>query len=54
VDVQTTAELREEHRDAHVPDTLIDLLHRAGEADVRILIFDADARVLDGLPVYGF
>ena len=54
VDVQTTAELREEHRDAHVPDTLIDLLHRAGEADVRVLIFDADARVLDGLPVYGF
>lgn len=54
VDVQSAAELREEHRDAHVPDTLIDLLHQAGEADVRMLVFDADARVLDGLPVYGF
>jgi len=54
VDVQTAAELREEHREAHVPDTLIDLLHQAGEADVRMLVFDADARVLDGLPVYGF
>ena len=54
VDLQTAAELREEHREAGVPETLIDLLHQAGEADVRILIFDADARPLDGLPLYGF
>ncbi|QTB44322.1 ABC transporter substrate-binding protein [Burkholderia pseudomallei] len=54
VDVQTAADLREEHREARVPDTLIDLLHQAGEADVRILIFDADARPLDGLPLFGF
>lgn len=54
VDVQTVAELREEHREADVPETLIELLHQAGEADVRILIFDADARPLDGLPLYGF
>ncbi|CAJ2756342.1 Uncharacterised protein [Burkholderia pseudomallei] len=54
VDVQTVAELREEHREAHVPETLIDLLHQAGEADVRVLIFDADARPLDGLPLFGF
>lgn len=54
VDVQTAAELREEHREARMPDTLINLLHQAGEADVRILIFDADARPLDGLPLFGF
>lgn len=54
VDVQTVAELREEHREADVPETLIELLHQAGEADVRILIFDADSRPLDGLPLYGF
>lgn len=54
VDVQTAAELREEHHEADVPETLIELLHQAGEADVRILIFDTDARVLDGLPIYGF
>ncbi|CAJ4018954.1 Uncharacterised protein [Burkholderia pseudomallei] len=54
VDVQTAAELREEHREARMPDTLIHLLHQAGEADVRILIFDADARPLHGLPLFGF
>lgn len=53
VDVQTATELREEHREARVPDTLIDLLHQAGEADVRVLIFDAYARPLDGLPLFG-
>ncbi|CAM8819885.1 DUF5983 family protein [Burkholderia pseudomallei] len=54
VDGQTIAELRDEHRKARVPDTLIDLLHQAGEADVRILIFDAYARPLEGLPLFGF
>lgn len=53
VDVQTATELREEHREARVPEMLIDLLHQAGEADVRILIFDADARPLNGLPLFG-
>lgn len=54
VDVQTAAELCGEHREAGMPDTLINLLHQAGEADVRILIFDADARPLDGLPLFAF
>ncbi|SAK39413.1 DUF5983 family protein [Caballeronia ptereochthonis] len=53
VDVQTATELRDEHREARVPETLIDLLHQAGEADVRLLIFDADGRPLDGLPLFG-
>ena len=45
-------DLRQEHRDAGVPDALADVLHLAGEADVRFLVFDGDAPELDGLPVY--
>jgi hypothetical protein len=45
-------DLRQEHRNAGVPDALADVLHLAGEADVRFLVFDGDAPVLDGLPVY--
>ena len=44
-------DLRQAHRDAGVPDALADVLHLAGEADVRFLIFDGDASVLAGLPV---
>lgn len=42
-------QLRQEHRDKGMPDELADILELAGRADVRILIFDADAPVLPGL-----
>ena len=44
--------LRQQDRDTGVPDALADVLHLAGQADVRFLVFDGDAPVLDGLPVY--
>lgn len=52
VDGISVDDLRQEHRDAGVPDALADVLHLAGEADARFLVFDGDAPVLDGLPVY--
>ncbi|WP_175687316.1 ABC transporter substrate-binding protein [Burkholderia multivorans] len=48
----TAAQLRQEHQNRGMPADLADVLHLAGEADVRILIFDADASELEGLPVY--
>ncbi|RTB44093.1 ABC transporter substrate-binding protein [Pseudomonas aeruginosa] len=45
-------ELRQESLDKNVPQELVDVLHLAGEADVRILVFDADAAELEGLAVY--
>ncbi|KVS36295.1 ABC transporter substrate-binding protein [Burkholderia vietnamiensis] len=44
--------LRQEHVDHGLPTDLADVLHLAGEADVRILIFDADAPALEGLAVH--
>ncbi|VFR40093.1 hypothetical protein ANT2_4617 [plant metagenome] len=35
-----------------MPESLVDVLHLAALADVRILVFDADAPVLDGMTVY--
>jgi hypothetical protein len=35
-----------------MPESLVNVLLLAALADVRILIFDADAPVLDGLPLY--
>ena len=47
-----TAELlRQEHKIKGMPDDLAQILELAGQADVRILILDADAPVLDGLPI---
>lgn len=46
-------QLRQEHRAKGMPDSLVEVLHLAALADVRMLVFDADAPVLDGLPVYG-
>jgi len=34
-----------------MPDELANILELAGQADVRILILDADASVLPGLPL---
>lgn len=48
----TAEELRQTFRDKGVPECLVNALSLAGQADVRFLIFDADAAVLDGLPLY--
>ncbi|MGR0116441.1 DUF5983 family protein [Ralstonia pseudosolanacearum] len=48
----TVDQLRLEHSEKGVPGDLSDVLHLAAEADVRILIFDTDAPVLAGIPVY--
>jgi hypothetical protein len=48
----TAAALRRAHREFGIPPSLVDLLHLAGEAGVRYLIFDADALEIDGLPVH--
>lgn len=47
----TAADLRAEHRAKGVPEELIDLLHLTGQADVRMLVLDADASILEGLSV---
>lgn len=48
----TAEQLRQEHLSKGMPDDLMQVLHLAANADVRILIFDADAPELDGLPIY--
>jgi len=48
----TTEELRQEQLDAGMPDSLVNVLHLAAQADVRILIFDPDAAPLEGLVIY--
>ena len=45
-------QLRQEHRAKGMPESLVEVLHLAALADVRMLVFDADANVLDGLPLY--
>ena len=39
---------------ALLPDDLAHILELAGQADVRILILDADAPALDGLPLFEY
>lgn len=48
----TAKRLMQEHRKKGMPESLIHVLHLAALADVRMLVFDADARVLEGLPLY--
>ncbi|HMW53941.1 MAG TPA: ABC transporter substrate-binding protein, partial [Rhodocyclaceae bacterium] len=48
----TAEELRQEHWTRGMPESLMEVLHLAALADVRMLVFDADAPVLDGLPLY--
>lgn len=45
-------DLRQRHLAKGMPASLADVLHLAALADIRFLIFDADASLLDGLPVY--
>lgn len=47
----TAAQLWQEHRSKGMPEVLAQILELAGQADVRILILDADAPVLPGLPL---
>ena len=49
----TAEELRQEHRAKGVPESLVEVLHLAALADVRLLVFDADAPILQALTVYG-
>jgi hypothetical protein len=44
--------LHAEHRRAGMPPCLVETLCLAGRADARLLIFDADAPALPGLPLY--
>ena len=44
--------LRQEQLDAGTPAALVNVLYLAALADVRLLIFDPDAAVLDGLAIY--
>ena len=46
------ASLRQEQLDAGTPKALVNLLYLAALADVRLLIFDPDAAVLDGLAIF--
>ncbi len=48
----TAKRLMQEHRKKGMPESLVQVLHLAALADVRILVFDADAPVLDGLTIY--
>lgn len=48
----TVEQLRQEHRDNGMPESLVEVLHLAALADARMLVFDADAPVLDGLPLH--
>ncbi|PBK03674.1 ABC transporter substrate-binding protein [Pseudomonas abyssi] len=51
VDGITAEQLRWEYLSQGIPDDLVQILHLAGQADVRILIFDADAPELPDLPL---
>ncbi|GAB5337066.1 DUF5983 family protein [Pseudomonas fluorescens] len=44
--------LRQEQLDAGTPEALVTVLYLAALADVRLLIFDPDATVLDGLAIF--
>ncbi|MBP0714240.1 ABC transporter substrate-binding protein [Burkholderia sola] len=48
----TAAQLRQEHLGKGMPASLVEVLHLAALADARMLVFDADASTLDGLPLY--
>jgi len=49
----TVKQLLQTHRDRKVPEDLAHILYLAAEADVHILVFDREAPILPGLPLYG-
>lgn len=54
IEGRTTEDLRQEHLAKGVPKCLTDVLYIAALADVRMLIFDPDAPVLDALTLYDY
>lgn len=48
----TADDLRRQHLDRGMPASLADTLHLAALADIRFLVFDADAPQLDRLPIF--
>lgn len=44
--------LHKEQMDAGVPPSLLTVIQLAAQADVRFLVFDPNAAILEGLPVY--
>ena len=52
VDGQNAEQLRREHERSGVPAPFLSVLHLAAMADIRILIFDPNAQVLNCLPLY--
>lgn len=48
----SAAQMLQECRERGVLESLLEILHLAALADVRVLIFDADAAVLEGLPLH--
>ena len=52
IEGQSYSRLRQEKFDAGTPEALVNVLYLAALADVRLLIFDPDATVLDGLAIF--
>ena len=52
IECRPYSSLRQEQLDAGTPVALIEVLYLAALADVRLLIFDPDAAVLDGLAIF--
>lgn len=52
IEGRSYASLRQEQLDIGTPESLVNVLYLAALADVRLLIFDPDAAVLDGLAIY--
>ncbi|MNF64355.1 hypothetical protein D3C84_460820 [compost metagenome] len=52
IDGKPYSTLRQEQLDAGTPEALVNVLYLAALADVRLLIFDPDAAVLDGLAIF--
>lgn len=50
--VSAARQLRQQQLSTGLPVELVEVLHLAAQADVRILIFDPDAAQLDGLHTY--
>ncbi|ONH50912.1 hypothetical protein SAMN04490182_2004 [Pseudomonas cedrina] len=51
-DGSSAEQLRQQHLNAGLPLALVEVLHLAAQADVRILIFDPDATCLPGLTTF--
>ena len=52
VDGRGVQSLHKEQMDAGVPPSLLTVIQLAAQADVRFLVFDPNAAILEGLPVY--